>query len=71
MDRSQSDFIELCFWKDIQKETVWRSGETFSLLYDQTCLQNFYETDHDKNNVFLLVAHASCRYECAMSRNSK
>ena len=24
MDRSRSDFTDLCSWKDIQKETFWR-----------------------------------------------
>ena len=23
MDRSRTDFTDLCFWKDIQKKTFW------------------------------------------------
>ena len=37
MDGSRTDFIDLCSWKDIQKEIFWREVETLSFLSNQKC----------------------------------
>ena len=45
MDRPQTNFVDLCFWKYILKETFWRSVETFSLLSDQNCKSGLIKTE--------------------------
>ena len=70
MDRSRTEFTDLCFWKDIHKETFWRKVETFSLLSDENVWQKFCENGViDQKQCFrFIVARAFADKMCCAVR---